>query len=80
MDMTAETDRYGQVRRPEHSTIGDAVERFDRDADAFTAGAQHALDKMTGTVDRLFMDPGTSEYLIGVAANILDDVHDGILG
>jgi hypothetical protein len=78
-DMTAQTDRYCLVRRPEHATIGDAIERYDRDADAFTAGVQHALDKMTGTVDRLLMDPHTSEYLIDMAANILANVHAGLL-
>lgn len=77
--MTAETDRYWQVRKSEHATVGDAIERFDRDADAFTAGVQFALDRVTSTVDRLLMDPNTSEYLIGTAANILANVHDGAL-
>jgi hypothetical protein len=59
--------------------IGDSIDRFDRDPDAFTAGVQHALDKMTATIDRLLMDPHTSEYLIGTAANILANVHDGTM-
>jgi hypothetical protein len=46
---------------------------------AFTAGVQHALDKMTATIDRLLMDPHTSEYLIGTAANILANVHEGTM-
>ncbi|MGQ9348936.1 hypothetical protein [Mycolicibacterium gilvum] len=77
--MTAATDRYSQVRKAEHSTTGDAIERYSRDTDAFTAGVQYALDKMTGTIDRLLMDPHTSEYLTGLAANILANVHDSIL-
>jgi hypothetical protein len=77
--MTAQTDRYGLIRRPEHATLGDSIDRFDRDPDAFTAGVQHALDKMTATIDRLLMDPHTSEYLIGTAANILANVHDGTM-
>lgn len=77
--MTAQTDRYATVRRPEHSTLGDAIYRFDRDADAFTAGVQHGLDRLTGTIDRVLMDPRTSEYLIGVAADILADAHNGKL-
>lgn len=77
--MTASTDKYAAVRRPEHSTVGDSVERYNRDPDAFAAGAQHALDKLTGSIDRLLMDPNTSEYLIGLAADVLSNVHDGIL-
>lgn len=45
--MTAQTDRYHGVRRSEHSTFGDSLERYRRDTDAFTAGVQYALDRMT---------------------------------
>lgn len=76
--MTA-TDEYAATRRAEHATVGDSIERFDRDADAFTAGAQYALDRLIGHVDRLLMDPHTSEYLIGCASDILRSVHDGKL-
>lgn len=74
-----QTDRYYATRKPEHSTLGDAADRFRRDPDAFTAGAQYALDSMTGTIDRLLMDPNTSEYLISRAAEILAGVHSGAL-
>lgn len=77
--MTDATDAYAAVRQADHSTLGDSLTRFYRDADAFTAGAQHALDKMTGHIDRLLMDPHTSEYLIGCAADILRAIHDGYL-
>lgn len=77
--MSPQTDRYASVRIPDHSTIGDATDRYRRDADAFTAGVQHALDEITGIVDRVLMDPHTSEYLIGRAADILKDVQDGHL-
>lgn len=77
--MTTATDEYYEARLPQHSTMGDARDRFIRDADAFQAGVQHALDRMTGHIDRLLMDPHTSEYLIGCAADILNGVHDGRL-
>lgn len=77
--MTKQTDRYSQARKPEHSTIGDAIKRHNRDADAFTAGAQYALDRLTQVIDRLLMDPRTSEYLIGRAADTLTNLHDGVI-
>ena len=77
--MTAQTDRYALARNPEHSTLGDALDRFVGHPDVFTAGAQYALDRMTGHIDRVLMDPHTSEYLIGVAADILTEVHEGKL-
>lgn len=77
--MSEATDRYSRARKPEHSTIGDAIERFDRDADAFTAGAQYVLDRMTAIIDRILMDPHTSEYLTNRAADILANVHEAIL-
>lgn len=69
--MTIQTDRYSRTRKPDHSTLGDSIERYNRDADAFQAGAQYALDKITNVVDRVLMDPNTSEYLTEISANIL---------
>lgn len=77
--MTAQTDRYSCIRNPDHSTLGDAADRHRRDSDAFTAGVQYALDKITATVDRVLMDPHTSEYLIARAADILLAVQEGRL-
>ena len=66
---------YNEVRRPEHSTLGDAAERFERDPDAFTAGAQNALDRLLNRLSRL---PGDL-YIETVAADILEAVHEGRL-
>lgn len=72
------SDRYNAVRKYEHSTLGDSVERFDRDADAFTAGAQYALDNMLARLDGL-PENVWGDYITGSAADILANVHDGIL-
>ena len=74
--MSAAHDRYGAQRRPEHSTIGDAHERRQRDPDAFTCGVQYALDRMVGHIDRILMDPHTAEYLTNLAADWLKEEHD----
>ena len=66
---------YNAVRRPEHSTLGDAAERFERDPDAFTAGAQNALDRLLYR----FGDPCIETYIETVAADILKAVHEGRL-
>lgn len=77
--MSPQHDRYTGVRNPDHSTLGDAADRYQRDSDAFTAGAQYALDKIVGTIDRVLMDPHTSEYLIGRATEVLQEVQEGRL-
>lgn len=76
--MTAQTDRYDLARNPDHSTLG-ALDRYVLNPDAFTAGVQYALDRMVGHIDRVLMDPHMSEYLIGVTADILTEVHEGKL-
>lgn len=77
------TDDYSIKRRDEHSTLGDAAQRYHRDADAFTAGAQYALDKIVAGYDELrrhqTLAPVVVSYLIVRAADILTNVHDGQL-
>lgn len=41
-------DPYTEVRRPEYSTLGDAYRMCEKHPEAFAAGAQYALDKLTG--------------------------------
>lgn len=69
--MTAATDRYKAERNPDHSTIGDSLTQYSIAGEAFTAGAQYALDRIVATIDRVLMDPNTSEYLTHRAADIL---------
>ena len=64
---------YDEVRRSEHSTLDDAADRFERDPDAFTAGAQNALDRLLNHLSRLPSDL----YIETVAADILKAVHEG---
>ncbi|SHU99021.1 hypothetical protein [Mycobacteroides abscessus] len=40
---------YDDVRRPEFSTLEDAYRMCRKDPEAFAAGAQYALDKITGS-------------------------------
>ena len=72
------SDAYGKVRREEHSTLGDAIERFDRDQDAFTAGVQYALDKLNANTHRNFSS-AVGAYIEATAADILTRVHEGRL-
>lgn len=74
-------DQYDLVRKTHHATLGDSVARWKRDEDAFTAGAQYALDCMLTRVDDLvtLIDPPAAEYLVGLAADILTRVHEGTL-
>lgn len=74
--MTDKTSAYDEVRRPEHSTLGDAAERFERDPDAFTAGAQNVLDRLLYRLSRSPCDPYDLETVV---AEILDAVHEGRL-
>lgn len=41
-------DPYAAVRRDEYSTLGDAYRMCRQDPEAFAAGAQYALDRITG--------------------------------
>lgn len=69
---------YQHSRRDDHATIGDALERFERDQDAFTAGAQYALDSMVGSTH--FAPHGiTAKWVESHAETILDRVHTGAL-
>lgn len=45
--MTAD-DPYAAVRRDEYSTLGDAYRMCRQDPESFAAGAQYALDRITG--------------------------------
>ena len=69
---------YQHSRRDEHSTLGDVADRFKRDRDAFTAGAQYALDSMVSASDR-WPDGITSKWVNSHAETILDRVHTGEL-
>lgn len=72
------SDRYDEVRRDEHSTLGDVTERYRRDSDAFAAGSQYVLDRLTGLAV-LGGAPLPPDYLVGWSATLLDDVHHGRL-
>ncbi|AEJ93186.1 hypothetical protein FDG57_gp040 [Mycobacterium phage Mutaforma13] len=39
----------------------------------------YALDRIVATIDRVLMDPNTSEYLTDRAADILQGIHAGEL-
>jgi hypothetical protein len=69
---------YEHSRRDEHSTLGDAADRFKRDRDAFTAGAQYALDSMVSAADH-WPDGITASWVILHAETVLDRVHTGAL-
>jgi hypothetical protein len=66
-------DKYETVRREEHSTLLDATVRHTRDADAFTSGAQYALDKLLGQ-NEIYDGPVNH-----MAADILTAIHKGEL-
>ncbi|WNM66384.1 hypothetical protein SEA_CULVER_114 [Gordonia phage Culver] len=70
------SDAYSKVRREEHSTLGDAIERFDRDQDAFTAGVQYALDKLIAIQ---ILSIAAGDYIESISADILTRVHEGRL-
>ena len=70
---------YQHSRRDEHSTLGDSAERFKRDRDAFTAGAQYALDSMTGAAQFGGGAGITAAWVDSHAETILDRVHTGQL-
>lgn len=72
---------YDATRRSEHSTLGDVTERYSRDVDAFTAGAQYALDTLLKSTDGIVaaFSPQLPIYLDGTASRILSDVHEGTL-
>jgi hypothetical protein len=72
-------DRYTLVRRPEHATLGDAAERYQRDPDAFTAGAQYALDVLLSRNEDTLKLYGLDKLVVGSAADVLTQVHDGRL-
>jgi hypothetical protein len=74
-------DRYDLVRKAEHATLGDSYERLQRDPDAFTAGAQYALDHMLSrTVETInLFGESAGSLLVSQAADILAHVHDGTL-
>lgn len=42
------SDPYTAVRRDEYATLGDAYRMCEQDPEAFAAGVQYALDKITG--------------------------------
>lgn len=67
---------YDNVRRDEHSTMGDAMDRLKRDEDAFTAGVQYALDRVLNRTPDL---NGMGRYLDTLAADLLGSVHRGEL-
>lgn len=70
---------YQHSRRDEHSTLGDAADRFKRDRDAFTAGAQYALDSMVGAATSSVGLGGYEKWVDSHAETILDRVHTGQL-
>ncbi|MBU8830809.1 hypothetical protein [Mycolicibacterium goodii] len=71
-------DTYDLARRDEHSTLGDALERYERDADAFAAGAQYALDRIVADVRALPINLFAG-YICGTAADVLTRIHRGEL-
>jgi len=73
------SEQYDQVRRVEHCTLGDAVQRWRRDADAFTAGAQYALDRMLNLCDSNGVDRISLAGVDTYAAIVLTAVHEGRL-
>lgn len=73
------SDAYSEERRDEHSTLGDAAERFHRDEDAFTAGVQYALDRIMSNTRDLLGIYGVGKYVRNVATDILASVHRGEL-
>ena len=72
--MTERSADYDAVRRAKHSPFGDSMARVRRDP--FTAGAQHALDRLLNEVERVFVAPITREIVDRLAAGVLDEVHD----
>lgn len=64
----SDEDPYSDVRRDEFSTLGDAYRMCRQDPEAFAAGAQYALDKMTGA----------SGPLCDLRGGIYDMVHRSI--
>lgn len=69
---------YQNARLDEHSKLVDAIERYKRDRDAFSAGAQYALDEIVGAAAR---EPAeiTAEWVDLLAATVLNRVHTGQL-
>ncbi|UTN93631.1 hypothetical protein SEA_YORICK_38 [Mycobacterium phage Yorick] len=66
------SERYRAARNPKHSALGEYLYQFYVAGEAFTAGAQYALDRIVATADKMRMDhPHTSEYLTHRAADIL---------
>lgn len=74
--MAAEQDAYERERWEHHCTMGDAAERFRRDPDAFTAGAQHALDLLLQRTS-VIISGKAEELVVHIAAAVLAEVHRG---
>ena len=75
-------DPYTAVRRDEYSTLGDAYRMCRQDPEAFAAGAQYALDKITGASGPLSDLRGTvfdaaQRAIRSAAAEILQRALDG---
>lgn len=81
--MSVRFSRYDRERKTEHNTVGDARERYDRDADAFAAGAQWAMDNLLSDLlsDGVsgVLGPSISEYVDAECARLLARAHRGIL-
>lgn len=83
------SDRYDEVRKPEHSTVGDAIKNRRRNITAFENGAQYALDMLlartTPGLQALskgkpaMHDLRLAEYVAFEAATVLERVHSGDL-
>jgi hypothetical protein len=64
-------DPYGEVRRDEYSTLGDAYRMCRQDPEAFAAGAQYALDRLTNEHNGLTLEQHKREFLLLTAAETL---------
>lgn len=73
------TYTYSQVRKYEHATLGDSQKRYDRDADAFTAGAQNALDRLLSALSSTMTLRAYGDFIEDAAADILSDIQRGKL-
>ena len=67
---------YDDARRSEHATLRAAMDRLNRDEDAFTAGVQYALDTVLNRTPDM---NGIGPYLDALAADLLGSVHRGEL-
>ena len=67
---------YDDARVEGAKTLGDAYRHHRRDPEAFVAGVQYALDKVTREFDR-FGVPGDAAYVDRLAADLLERAKAG---